>query len=647
MNRRVALLVVNEDFPASINLEPLRGSVAAVRVLAQQLRDPQRGGFEVVHEFVDSRRREIGQAISEALEHANFGDVVLIYYSGYLISSGGGEIFLATADTDSTAIHMTSVEVQFIDNMVLSSRCDSVMLIFDCIPVRGESGSFDREPSLLLPSLHRPLVLFRDYEDVKGLKANDNGVAALARAISLGIASGDADLRDRGEIRFSDIANYVRATTGLISTIPQAFRDGRPVPDPIISRYPTSFPREAQERLEANEEWAVRRQLEEREGAEHARIADDETRRLDEELKRRFEEDRHARERRPREPQTDVDPKPEKEDLLGVAGKGTFLIWYGTNRRPVDPADSNKGYTADRDTSVHYGTCRVFIPASHRIGSVGSPWWRRWWTWNDDRLRIRSITRCTQESYWLDIVSHLASLGASERHALIFIHGYNVSFNDAALRAAQIGFDLGVRGAMAFFSWPSQGTLGGYNVDEATIEASEIVITDFISDFAKRSAAAAVHIIGHSMGNRGLMRAIGRIAAKAERQTGKPFSQIILAAADVDADTFRQFSASYAEVCARTTLYVSRGDLAVEASRWLHKFPRVGLTPPTVVLPGIDTINVTNADLTLLGHGYVAEARDVLHDMHVLIRHGAPPSERFGLREATNEEGKRFWLIGA
>ena len=69
--------------------------------------------------------------------------------------------------------------------------------------------------------------------------------------------------------------------------------------------------------------------------------------------------------------------------------------------------------------------------------------------------------------------------------------------------------------------------------------------------------------------------------------------------------------------------------------------------PPTLVLPGIDTINVTNVDLTMLGHGYIAEARDVLTDMHALITRGAPPDERFGLREAKNEEGARYWLIGA
>jgi hypothetical protein len=87
--------------------------------------------------------------------------------------------------------------------------------------------------------------------------------------------------------------------------------------------------------------------------------------------------------------------------------------------------------------------------------------------------------------------------------------------------------------------------------------------------------------------------------------------------------------------------------MAVEASGWLHQFPRVGLIPPICVIPGIDTVNVTNVDLSMLGHGYVAAARDVLHDIHDLITHGTAPDRRFGLREAVTMAGERFWIIGA
>jgi Alpha/beta hydrolase of unknown function (DUF900) len=93
---------------------------------------------------------------------------------------------------------------------------------------------------------------------------------------------------------------------------------------------------------------------------------------------------------------------------------------------------------------------------------------------------------------------------------------------------------------MAFFSWPSQGTLGGYMADAATIEASEQDITNFMIDFVTHSGAEAVHIIAYSMGNRGVLRAVNRIAERAQQRSGVPFGQVILAAADVDSDTFRR-----------------------------------------------------------------------------------------------------------
>jgi len=99
-------------------------------------------------------------------------------------------------------------------------------------------------------------------------------------------------------------------------------------------------------------------------------------------------------------------------------------------------------------------------------------------------------------------------------------------------------------------------------------------------------------------------------------------------------------------VAQRTTMYVCAKDRAVEASHWLHDYPRAGLVPPVLVVPGIDTINVSNLDLTLLGHGYVAEARDVLQDMHRLIREGSPPERRFGLRRETRPEGETYWMVG-
>ncbi|MBI1201698.1 MAG: alpha/beta fold hydrolase [Rhodopseudomonas sp.] len=323
-----------------------------------------------------------------------------------------------------------------------------------------------------------------------------------------------------------------------------------------------------------------------------------------------------------------------------------YKVWYGTSRQPNDPADAGKGYSGRRDSKIHYGSCTVFVPKSHKIGSLGSPWWKRILTLTDDRLKLLKTEETAEADFWSQVSGKLAAVDIDDRDAVIFVHGYNVTFDDAALRAAQIGFDLSIKGAMAFFSWPSQGTLAGYTADEATIEANEDMIAEFMAKFAAQSQAKAVHIIAHSMGNRGVLRAVNRIAQKAAVDGSIPFGQIILAAADVDADTFRNLCAAYTRVSKQTTLYVSQRDLAVESSEWLHDFARVGLLPPVFIAPGIDTVNVTNAGLTALGHGYVASARGVLQDIHDLIVHGAPPKKRFVLKELQSATGETYWSIG-
>src|SRR5262245_33460562 len=116
--------------------------------------------------------------------------------------------------------------------------------------------------------------------------------------------------------------------------------------------------------------------------------------------------------------------------------KSEYVVWYGTNRRPYNVRNITEGYSAERDSKVHYGSCRIYVPESHKIGSLGSPWWKRLITRTDDRLKLREIKEANSTSFWHQIARRLSKLSAAERHAVIFIHGYNVSFNDAALRTA-------------------------------------------------------------------------------------------------------------------------------------------------------------------------------------------------------------------
>lgn len=322
-----------------------------------------------------------------------------------------------------------------------------------------------------------------------------------------------------------------------------------------------------------------------------------------------------------------------------------YPLWFGTNRKPVNIQDISKGFSKERDEKLHYGICEVAVPKSHKIGSTGSSWWTKLLTLTDDRLRLQqgSLQLLAEDIFWANVHQSLQEHEPNERAALVFIHGFNVSFEDAATRAAQIGFDLQVPGIMAFYSWPSQAKLMGYTADEATIEASEKYIAEFLLNLAQKTKIDKIHIIAHSMGNRGLLRAMQRILTQVQSASEVSFGQIFLAAPDVDPDLFKDLAEAYHTLAERTTLYLSSKDKALSVSGIIHNYPRVGFFPPVTVVEGIDTVEVSDIDLTFLGHGYFADARILLEDIRELLIYNTPPNQRQG-RLKPAQDGK-FWII--
>jgi len=230
-----------------------------------------------------------------------------------------------------------------------------------------------------------------------------------------------------------------------------------------------------------------------------------------------------------------------------------------------------------------------------------------------------------------------------ERSAFLFVHGYNVTFEDAARRTAQIAYDLGFAGAPVFYSWPSQGRLAAYIEDEQNVEWGQANLKSFLVDFFSRSDAQNIYLIAHSMGNRALTRATASFLA--ENPSFRPrLKEIILTAPDIDADVFKRDIAPVLTAAGRpVTLYASSTDEALVASKKVHGYPRAGDSGQGLVLaPGIETIDATNIDTSLLGHSYFADTRAVLSDLFELIHHGQRANERPGL-ESVNAPGGRYW----
>jgi esterase/lipase superfamily enzyme len=339
------------------------------------------------------------------------------------------------------------------------------------------------------------------------------------------------------------------------------------------------------------------------------------------------------------------DPLAERSAASAPSDARLFPVWFGTNRRPTP---DGRGFTGERHDRTTLGQVTVRIPEAHRFGETESSFWTklRRWDFRDDRLRLQAVQLQEARAFYAGIRAAMQQVSAEGREpqVLFFLHGYNVSFEDAAIRAAQLGCDLAVPGATAFFSWPSRGSVAAYPADEASIEASERAITEFLVDFAAQVGNAQIHVIAHSMGNRGLLRALQRIAANAATRGKVQFGQIFLAAPDVDRDLFLDLAHLYPQHGTRTTLYASRHDLPVHLSAKLHDAPRAGYFEPYTVAPGVDTIAVPDFDLDLLGHSYFAQAEALLHDMFNLMRLDAAPDRRQRINPAS-QDASDFWKL--
>ncbi|WP_324680567.1 alpha/beta hydrolase [Hymenobacter sp. GOD-10R] len=340
---------------------------------------------------------------------------------------------------------------------------------------------------------------------------------------------------------------------------------------------------------------------------------------------------------------------PIKEEYVSPATD--YTLWYATNREAIVNEGQVK-FSAKRTSTTLYGTCVVHIPEGHITGKVESGLIRRQWRKltnrpDDQALQLVKTEALQADVYWASIKAEVKRWQEDERCGVVFLHGYNVSFEEAAIRAAQIGYDLDIQGPVGFFSWPSSGALLGYLYDDAAISGSEVAISEYLQEFARNCGAERVHVIAHSMGNLLLLRALQRIAESTKDNT-KMFHHFILAAPDVDKGLFESLAQNYDRVAHHTTLYISHKDRALRLASILRGgTPRVGLAPPYTVVSNVDTIHVGNVDMSQLGHGYLAEARLVINDIHQVLFQDVLPSKRAGLSPKLSAEGLQYWFIKA
>nr|WP_281459709.1 alpha/beta hydrolase [Pseudomonas sp. P13] len=316
---------------------------------------------------------------------------------------------------------------------------------------------------------------------------------------------------------------------------------------------------------------------------------------------------------------------------------GLVRVLFATNRELLVKNRCLGAYSGKRGVygRLNYGHCMVSIPVGHEVGEIEL---RRWYQLVEDPNKHVSILGggTIDEAEFKEVVRR--DLNNGDGASLIFVHGFNVSFEDAARRTAQLAYDLNFKGVPVFFSWPSNGKVLTYNGDEESIIWSEDAIYSFLVDYLSNPELKQAFLIAHSMGGRGALEALKRISATRPELRGK-LKEVVLAAPDVGRELFTD---TIAPIILNenypVTVYGSKNDRALKLSYKLKTYDRLGGVPAVVdVWKGVDFIDASDVKTDFLNHSYGIGSDTVLSDIVSLFSGNRPPQRnRLTAVEANN-----------
>ena len=256
---------------------------------------------------------------------------------------------------------------------------------------------------------------------------------------------------------------------------------------------------------------------------------------------------------------------------------------------------------------------------------------------------------------------------ARRKEVVLFVHGFNTSFEGAALTMGELCHFLGRDFVCGIFTWPAGGhggTLFGYEVDRESAEYAVEDLVKVIRIVGRTPGVERVHLIAHSRGTDTVATALAQLSAEAYMLRSSPdrefhIANVVLVAPDLDGDVaitkiFKVFSdpdlpfGEKAESAAlvppapglRVTLYVSPDDQAIAmASSLFGSIARLGRIDAAMfsleqitaigMLRAVNIIQVRGTT-DFFGHSYFVSNPRVSADIVAMLRYDLQPNEGGG-----------------
>jgi esterase/lipase superfamily enzyme len=234
--------------------------------------------------------------------------------------------------------------------------------------------------------------------------------------------------------------------------------------------------------------------------------------------------------------------------------------------RQKSAQDPGEMFGPELAAAMSYGQIAVSIPpdGSREIGDIQ-------WPASPPGDPHRDFVTVSTE--YLDRPGFSAALAAVSKRlrrtkAMIFVHGFNNRFDDAAYRLAQIVQDSKAPVVPVLFSWPSRGvvSLDAYEYDKESAHQSRQALNDLLDTVALTPGIGEVTILCHSMGCLLTMEALQARAARSGK-IGAKVRNVVLVAPDLDVNIFREQMPQMGSNRPRFALFLSQDDHALKLSK--------------------------------------------------------------------------------
>jgi len=255
----------------------------------------------------------------------------------------------------------------------------------------------------------------------------------------------------------------------------------------------------------------------------------------------------------------------------GLTSDGSALATHpslvvATTRRPVKGGREKPWFGPERGSTVTLARARLTPPDTGRfsLSAVGLGDWRLDAVEPAPTLgELLAEDSGGQGGGQSDGPGAVLGIG---RDVLIYVHGYNQTFEMAALDAARLSDGIRFQGESMMFSWPSKAKLLDYGYDRDSAMWSRDALERVLDNVMASAGVGRIHIVAHSIGTMLTMEALRQLAARQADVAAEKIGTVVFASPDIDMDVFKSSIARVGPLAAKITLVTATNDRALAVS---------------------------------------------------------------------------------